>query len=315
MDRTANTPSLPFLIGSLLAFFGAILFSSKAIFVKLGYNYAISPLSLLTLRMLFSLPFFALIAFYKRPALKKNRMRPKEGLTILLLGLSGFYLASLFDFIGLTYITASLERLILFVYPTLVVIFDSLYNRRPIQRVQIFALIFTYTGLFFAFYDRIDFTGRQNHFLVGTLWILGAAFSYAIYMVGSGKLIPKIGAMRYTAHAMMAALAGLSIHYLLFGEGDLVQQEWGLYGIAFSIAILATVIPMLLFSEAIARIGPSNTAIVGSIGPISTMILAWYYLDEEITYNQIIGTFLVLGGVLYISLAQKNRGKRRNIKG
>ncbi|MEM6630251.1 MAG: DMT family transporter [Bacteroidota bacterium] len=306
MNRIAHISTLPFLLGSLFAFVGAILFSSKAIFVKLGYGYPIGPVSLLTLRMLFALPFFAVMAYLKRPPSAKDRLGRKDALSILLLGLAGFYLASLFDFIGLTYITASLERLILFVYPTLVVIFDSIYNRRPIQRIQYLALVFTYAGLFYAFYDRIEL-GGQNQFLLGGLWILGAALSYSIYMVGSGRLIPKIGPMRYTAHAMIAAFVGVVTHYLLFGEGDLFQHSPRVYGIAFAIAIIATVIPLLLFSEAIARIGPSNTAIIGSIGPISTMLMAWYYLEEEITYNQVIGTFLVLGGVLYISLGQKRR--------
>jgi len=256
--------------------------------------------------MVFSLPFFLAMAFLKRPRIQSLRLSRKEVLHIFLLGLSGFYLASLFDFIGLTYITASLERLILFIYPTLVVIFSAILKKKPITRVQYIALLFTYLGLFYAFYDKVELSG-QNGILVGGLWILGAALSYSIYMVGSGEIIPKIGPMRYTAHAMMAACLGICVHYLLFGEGDLFQQDPQVYLLAFYIAIVATVIPMLLFSEAIARIGPSNVAIIGSIGPVSTMIMAWYFLGEKISPNQLLGTFLVLGGVLYISLMQKRK--------
>ena len=304
MDHTAKPNRMRFLIGALIAFIAAIMFSSKAIFIKLGYAYPVGPVTLLALRMSFSLPFFLVIAYLKRPIRAEDRLSTREFLVILLLGLSGFYLASLFDFIGLTYITASLERLLLFIYPTIVVVFDSLYKRKPIQRIQYLALLLTYAGLLFAFWDKLSLSG-ENDIFIGGLWVLGAAFSYAIYMVGSGQLIPKIGAMRYTAYAMFAAFLGIATHYLFFGKGDIGQMPTEVYRIAFNIAIVATVIPMLMFSEAIGRIGASNVAIIGSIGPIATLIMAWYFLNEEISLNQILGTLFVLGGVLYISLSLK----------
>lgn len=304
MDHSSNPERMGFLIGALIAFFAAIMFSSKAIFIKLGYAYPVGPVTLLALRMSFSLPFFLVIAYLKRPPRAEDRLSKREYVIILLLGLSGFYLASLFDFIGLTYITASLERLLLFIYPTIVVVFDSLYKRKPIQRIQYLALLLTYAGLVFAFWDKLSLPG-ENEIFIGGLWVLGAAFSYAIYMVGSGQLIPKIGAMRYTAHAMFAAFLGIAIHYLFFGKGDIGHMPMEVYRIAFSIAIVATVIPMLMFSEAIGRIGASNVAIIGSIGPIATLIMAWYFLNEEISMYQILGTVFVLGGVLYISLSLK----------
>ena len=306
MDQPSQSSSFHFLIGSIIAFVAATMFSSKAIFIKIGYDYPVGPVTLLALRMLISLPFFMAIAFLKRPKEPSARLRPKEFLPILLLGLAGYYLASLFDFIGLTYITASLERLLLFVYPTMVVIFDTLYSRKPIQREQVFALLLTYMGLVLAFWDKLDLSG-ENQILTGSVWVFGAALSFAIYMVGSGQLIPKVGAMRYTAHAMIAAFLGIAVHYLFWGQGDILSQEPAVYRVAFYIAIVATVIPMLLFSEAIARIGASNVAIIGSIGPITTMIMAWYFLDEQISLYQILGTICVLAGVLYISLSLKRK--------
>lgn len=304
MDPSPQTATMRFFIGAAIASIAAIMFSSKAIFIKLGYAYPVGPVTLLALRMSFSIPFFLILAYTKRPPKKEHRLSLQELLVILLLGLAGFYLASLFDFIGLTYITASLERLLLFVYPTLVVIFDALYNRKPIQRNHIYALLLTYLGLVFAFWDKLEVSGG-NEILIGAVWVFGAALSYAIYMVGSGQLIPKVGAMRYTAHAMMAAFLGIATHYLFFGKGDILQMDPEVYRIAFYIAIIATVIPMLLFSEAIGRIGASHVAIIGSIGPIATLIMAWYFLDETISIYQLWGTVFVLSGVVYISLSRK----------
>lgn len=295
------------LIGAGFAFAGAILFSAKAVFVKWAYRYDIDPVSLLTLRMLLSLPFFLVVAAWVRPALRQQRFRPKGWAGLIGLGLLGFYLASLLDFIGLQYISASLERLILFVYPTLVVLLSVVFLRKPIRRVHYLALLLTYAGIALAFADRLE-VGGENKLLIGATWVFGAALAYALYLIGGEKLIPRMGALRFTANAMLIACAGVLSHQWVL-HGSLNLLGWGreVYLLALCMALFSTVLPTFLFSKGIQYIGASNTAIVGSIGPVSTIVLAWYFLDEPISWWQLGGTALVVLGVSLISL-QKGKG-------
>lgn len=296
------------LIAAVLVFLGAVCFSTKAVLVKLAYLYEIDSLSLLALRMLFSLPFFLLIAFlfHKRSA-NVQHLQPiskKDWISIISLGIVGYYLASYFDFIGLQYITASLERLILFVYPTLVVLISALLYQKKITKEQWIALFLTYIGIACAFSDQTTLMQNENIWLGASLVFI-SALTYAIYLIGSGQLLPRIGTARYTSYVMTIACIAVLVHYIIANPFNLLNFPLPVYGLAFLMAIFSTVTPAFLVSEGIRIIGSSNASIIGSVGPISTIILAYIFLGERIGEWQIFGTFLVIGGVSIIALQKK----------
>lgn len=294
-------------IGALLVFIGAIMHSSKAIFIKLAYQHPIDPVSLVALRMLFALPFFLVIGYFSGRSKSATRLTPKDWVNVALLGFVGYYCAAMLDFMGLQYITASLERLILFIYPTLVVLISAIVYRKKVTRAQAMALVFTYIGVAVVFAGSLDMA-QQKNFMLGVFLIFGCALFYAIYMIGSGKLIPKIGATRFTAYAMTFAVIGVISHYLINNSGSLLQYPTQVYQLSFGMAIIATVVPSFLVSAGIKRIGASDASIVASVGPIATIIMAYMFLNESLSPTQLIGTALVLGGVLLVSLKGKKKG-------
>ncbi|MFM9951294.1 MAG: DMT family transporter [Saprospiraceae bacterium] len=303
--QSAPSPSQKLrLIASLLVLFSAICFSGKAILVKLAYRYEIDSVTLLTLRMIFSLPFFLVNAWIGKHRHKKSGnykgLNWRDWLNIIALGLSGYYVASLFDFMGLQYITAGLERLILFLYPTMVLLLSSFFLRKAITRTQLGALLLTYAGVAMALLDRTQLGG--NHVMLGAALIFGSGLAYAIYMVGSTKYIVRLGPMRYTSTAMIAASIAIILHHGLVYQWQLWHYPAEVYWLVLAMAIFATVLPTLLVSEGIRVIGAGNTAIISSIGPVATIFMGYIFLGESVGGWQIPGTLLVLGGVLWISL-------------
>jgi len=287
-------------IGALIAITGIVMFSAKAIMVKLGYRYDTDAVTLLLLRMIFALPFYLLIA--RSEMKKRNTYQPtkQDVLSIIGLGIVGYYLASFFDFYGLQYITASLERLILFVYPTLVILISAVFLKRRATRVQIIAILITYIGIFVVFADDLSFESEK--LWLGVVSIFLSAFTYAIYLVGSGVMIPRLGAVRFTAYVMIVSCFMVIVHYLLTNSFEVLHQPWEVYALGFAMATISTVIPSFLISEAIKRLGASNFAIYGSLGPISTIILAILFLGERIDSFQITGTVIVIIGVSIINI-------------
>lgn len=295
-----------------VVFFGAICFSTKAVIVKLAYRYDIDSLSLLTLRMLFSLPFFLLIGHFSQRSrtikqYKVVKISTQDKWSIIGLGIAGYYLASYFDFIGLQYITASLERLILFVYPTLVVLISAVFYQKRITQKQMIALLLTYIGIGLAFVDKTA-AGQSSNLALGAILVFGSALSYAIYLVGSGQLLPRLGTIRYTSYVMTVACLSVILHHAVVYQLQLFSFPLEVYGLALLMAVLATVAPAFLVSEGIRIIGSSNASIIGSVGPISTIVLAYIFLGERLGIYQIIGTVLVIGGVMIIALS-KNKEK------
>ena len=298
------------LLAAVVVFIGAISFSTKAVIVKLAYRYGVDSLSLLTLRMLFSLPFFLSIGyFYQRWRKQKNDLSVaisrSDWYSIIGLGLAGYYLASYFDFEGLQYITASLERLILFIYPTLVVLISALFYRKKITRNQLFALLLTYIGIGLAFIDKTA-AGQSENIALGAALVFCSALCYAVYLVGSGQLIPRLGSIRYTSCVMTVACLAVILHNAILYQLQIFSFPWQVYALALLMAVIATVLPAFLVSEGIRVIGSSNASIIGSVGPISTIILAYIFLGERLGVLQIMGTILVIGGVLIIALQKKN---------
>lgn len=297
------------LIGALLVFFGAITHSSKAIFIKLAYQYPIDPVSLVALRMLFALPFFLVIGYLSGRSKTANKLTPRDWVAVAFLGFVSYYFAALLDFMGLQYITASLERLILFVYPTIVVIISATIYRKKVTRPQLIALGFTYLGVAVVFAGSLDMA-QQKNFILGVLLVFGCAVFYAIYMIGSEKLIPKVGATRFTAYAMTFAAMGVISHYFINNSGSLLQFPRQVYELSIGMAIISTVVPAFLVSAGIKRIGASDASIVASVGPIATIVMAYIFLNESLSGTQLLGTALVLGGVLLISLRKKKKSDK-----
>ena len=291
-----------FIYGILLGVIGIVLFSSKAIMVKLAYKYNIDALSMLLLRMLFAFPFYIVIAYFYRDE-KKETTHRQDYLWLVFFGFVGYYLASYFDFVGLSYIKASLERIILFIYPTIVLLFNKWFLKRPITNKQKLAIFITYIGVLITFGSEVSVSG--NHTYLGGFFVLLSAITYASYLVGSGWLIPKFGVMRFTAYAMLVSCICVFIHFGLFSKVDIFNFPWQVYMLGLGIAVFATVIPSFLVSLSIKLINSSNFAVIAGIGPISTIILAVIFLNESLTPLQVIGTIVVIVGILLVSNSKK----------
>lgn len=298
-----NKPRPSYLLGGIaICLLGAICFSTKAILVKLAYRETgIDAVPLLALRMVFALPFFVISAGLSSRKASNVRFTKSQWLYVALIGCLGYYLSSLLDFIGLQYVSAGIERLILFIYPTIVLLMSAVIFRVRISRYQWLALSITYAGLLLAFIGEVNLDTHYNSdFYLGTALIFGCALTYAAYLVGSGRMIPVVGASKFNSYAMSFACLAVLLHYFFTSDESLFVFETEVYLYSISMALFATVIPSYLISEGIRRIGSENASIVGSIGPIATIVQAYFFLYEPILALQIAGTVLVLAGVLLI---------------
>lgn len=294
-----------FWLGIGIGLLGVVLFSSKAVMVKLAYQYNVDAISILLLRMLFSFPFYvAIILLYKNKKQEQYVIKIKDYGWLVFFGFIGYYLASYFDFVGLTYIKASLERIILFLYPTLVLLLNRIFFKKQITKVQTLAILLTYLGIVVAFWEEINISGDGT--ITGGVFIFLSALTYASYLVGSGWLIPKFGVVKFTAYAMLVSCICVFIHYSIINETDLWSFTWEVYALGFLIAIFATVIPSFLVSESIKIISSSNFAITAGVGPISTIILASIFLDETLTVLQLSGALVVILGIMLVSIKTSN---------
>lgn len=291
--------------GLVLAAFGAIAFSGKAIIVKLGYRYGTDAVTLLALRMLVAFPFFlamgAWAARRSTPLSKADRGR------IVLLGFLGYYLASFLDFAGLAYITATLERLILYLTPTLVALIGWLAFGRRISRRQAAALLVSYAGVALAFGHDLQVGG--SNIALGSALVFGSALAYALYLVGSGELVQRVGAVRLTAYASSVASVLCLLQFVLLRPMEALDLPWQVYALSLVNGTLCTVLPVLAVMMAVARIGSALAAQVGMIGPVSTILLSLLLLGEPMGPWQVAGTVLVMAGVFVVS-QQKRKGAR-----
>lgn len=300
-----NPAAPPVLIqGALLVLLGAFGFSAKAIFIKLAYRYggSVDTVTLMALRMLMALPFFLLAGFFAGRHAQAQALSGRDWGAILILGFIGYYLSSWLDFSGLVYITAGLERLILYIYPTLVVLIVAALNKRRVQRREVAALLLTYAGVALVFFEGIG--SAQSNALLGGALVLGAAVSFAVFTVASGSLIQRIGAIRFSAYSMSVAGVLTLIHYALTHPVQIPDLPVGVYQLGLLLAIFSTVIPSFMISLGIQRIGVSRASVISGGGPVATLALAAIVLGESISLIQIIGTVLVLTGVFSISRAR-----------
>ncbi|QNA42715.1 DMT family transporter [Lacibacter sediminis] len=293
-------------IGFALTLIGSVLFSTKAIIVKKAFaDISIDALSLLTLRMLFALPFYIAVLFVTKQK-SKTDLSLKKWMQLVFIGLLGYYVSSYLDFEGLRYISAGLERLILFLYPSFVVLINAVVFRQHIQKIQKLALLLTYLGIGLAYAGEFNLYHLQPGFFWGGLLVFLCSITYAVYIVGSGRLIPLTGATAFTSFAMLAATAGIFVHFLFLHDvasiANVAKEHW-IYGLL--LGIVATVLPSYLIAGGTKRIGSNNVAIISSIGPVSTILQAHFVLSEKITIAQIVGTLLVIAGILLIGLKRE----------
>lgn len=286
--------------GFTLAFIAVSLFSSKSIFIKWAYQYGVDTTTLLTLRMLIALPFYAgiLIFMLKKPAFPLAKLSANSLISMFALGILGYYAASWLDLKALNFISAHYERLVLYTYPAFVLIINLLWQQRRIMRSEVIALTIAYSGLLLIFVHDLSLYGEA--IVMGTLLVLASSFCFSFYVVGSQKYSTRYGSKFFTCVAMLAASIAIFIHFLINNQiADLVQP-WQVIGLAFSIAMFATVIPSFLMNAAIEQIGANNAAISGSLGPVITTGFAVLLLDEEFTWLHAFGMFLVIFGIYFL---------------
>ena len=291
------------IIGVVFALLAAVGFSAKAILVKLAYLDHVDAITLLALRMVFSVPFFIGVAVWVRRqhAAPLNR---HDRLLVLGLGFIGYYLASFLDFIGLLYISAGLERLILFLYPTMTVLLAAAFYKRAIGGRVMAAMALSYVGIALVFLHDVGV--KEGNVAFGVLMVFGSTLAYSIYLVGAGHAIARIGAMRFTAYAMVVASAASLLQFGVMRPLSALDLPLRVYGYSIAMAIFSTVLPVFLLSFAIRRIGSGSTSLIGTIGPVSTIYMAYLILGESISLLQIAGSALVLAGVLIISLNSRS---------
>ena len=294
------------LTGFLVTLSGAIFFSTKAIFVKLCFHAThVDAITLLSLRMLFSLPFYLVIGWIEGRKEGKTNVTARQWFFIFLMGIFGYYLSSLFDFIGLQFISAGLERLILFLYPTFAVLINTFWFKTKLSKTQFIALALTYAGIGIAYLGEMKLDTSNPNFYYGTFMIFLCAVTYSFYLVGTGRLVNNVGATRYTVYAMLFATTGIFVHFLSTKTIAGIEFTPTLVYYSAALAIIAKVLPSFMMSYGKKRIGSNNVAIITSIGPVSTIVQAHFILGEKIIALQLIGTLLVIVGVILIGRQSK----------
>jgi len=282
------------LSGLVLATAGAVAFSGKAIIVKLAYRYGVDAVTLIMYRMLFALPLFVLLAWWAGRG--KPPLERRDWLAVLGLGFTGYYLASFLDFAGLAYVTASFERLVLYLNPTMVLLLGWLLFRRPVHARQLVALAVSYAGVLLVFGHELNVEG--SHVGLGAALIFGSALSYAVYLVYSGEEVRRLGSLRLTGLATTVACVLCIAQFALLrplSAATAVAPE--VIWLSVLNATLCTFAPVLMVMMAIERIGPTLAAQSGMVGPMSTILMGVLILGEPFTPWVAAGTVLVLAGV------------------
>jgi drug/metabolite transporter (DMT)-like permease len=296
------TDSRARLTGALLVFLAACGFSTKSILIKLAYAYGVAPATLIALRMAFSLPFFAGVAWWHAHRTPQAALKREDWKAVLVLGFLGYYLAAYLDFLGLAHIPATLERLILFLYPTLVVLLSMLLFGQRIDRRQVLALAVSYLGIALVFGENLRVGHDRAELLLGGALVFGSAVAYSFYLIYSARVVGRVGSVRFTAYAMAAAAVLVFTQFLLSHALRDVRVPAPVYALALAMALFSTVIPAFLMTEGLRLVGANQAATIGTVGPVVTMALGWALLGEQVSAIQIVGAALVLAGVLVVSL-------------
>ena len=298
MPHSAATRPAHLSSGLLLAAAGSIAFSGKAIIVKLAYRHGVDAVTLVMLRMLFALPMFVAMAWWAGRG--QSPLQRRDVLGVIGLGFCGYYLSSYLDFWGLEYISASLERLILYLNPTLVLVLGWLLYGRRISRQRALAMALSYCGVLLVFGHEVSFSGPYVAW--GALLVLASALTYALYLNYSGQMVQRLGSLRLAGWATSAACLFCIAQFVLLRRIELAWQVPApVLWLSLLNATACTAVPVLLVMMAIERIGPGLTAQTGMIGPMSTLLMGVWILGEAFNTWVLAGTALVLSGVFLVT--------------
>ena len=287
--------------GIAFAVLGVLCFSVRPILIKLSYAaHPVSPTTLLFLRMTLSLPFFLVIGWWLRK--QEPWLTARDWAGVALLGFIGYYGASFLDFIGLQYVGAGVGRLIMFLYPTLVLLLSLVFLHKKPTRREIIALVTSYAGIALVVSTQIAPTSEGKLFLFGALLIFGGALLYAVYLVVGSQIVKRIGSMRFTAYSMVVSAIPAVLQFFLLEPMSALELPAAVWSYVIVLATLSTVVPVFLAAEALRRIGPTHFALIGAVGPVSVAITSAIGLDEPFTWVQAVGGLLVICGVLLVSL-------------
>ena len=294
--------------GPLFAVVGVLGFSFKAILIKLAYAWsAIDPVTLLALRMVYSAPFFIAMAWFSGRAAGATPISARDWRALAALGFLGYYLASLLDFVALQYITAALERLVLFLNPTFVVVLSALLLKKPITRRAVIALAFSYAGIAFVLWQDLRVGTDVRATTIGGALVFASAIAYALYLVRSTDVIGRLGSSRFIAWAMLASTVLVLIHFAVTQPLAALDVPASIHRLTLAMAVFSTVLPTWLIAESIRRMGANAASLVGSLGPVFTIGLGAIILGEPVHALQLLGAAFVLAGVLLVTVRARQR--------
>jgi drug/metabolite transporter (DMT)-like permease len=287
--------------GIAFAFIGVLAFSVRPILIKLSYGaHPVSPSTLLFLRMSLSLPFFLATAWWLRA--QQPRLTGQDWLALGALGFLGYYGASFLDFIGLQWVGAGVGRLILFLFPTMVLVLSFFFLKKPPTQRELAALVLSYAGIALVLSNQIEGTYEGRLFAFGVLLIFASALCYAAYLVASSQLVKRVGSMRFTACSMALATVPAWVQFMVAESVDSLELPAEVWTYAIILATFSTVVPVFLQAEALKRIGANHFALIGAVGPVSVAITSALGLDEPFGWAQALGGALVIFGVLLVSV-------------
>ncbi len=287
-------------IGIACVLVSAVAFSGKPVLVKAAYQFGVDTTTLLALRMLFAAPLFLIMAWWAgRPT---TVISAREILGITALGFVGYYLGSFLDLAGLQYISAGFGRLILYLYPTLVLLMSAVFLKKPLRAIQLLSLALSYAGIALVFSAEARLGGELALTMLGALLVFGSAVAYATYLVAGSRLVHRFGSMRFSAYASLIATGFVMAHFFALRPARALLVDNEVYALVAILAVFSTVLPLWLMAEGLKRVGANQASLVASAGPLATMGFAWAFLGEAITLTQLGGAALVLAGVMIISL-------------
>jgi len=283
----------------VFALVGILAFSFRPILIKLSYAaHPVSPVTLLFLRMTLSLPFFLVIGWWLRN--QQPRLTRRDWMGIVGLGFLGYYAASFLDFIGLQWVGAGVGRLILYLFPTLVLLLSFLFLKKTPGVREIVALVVSYAGIALVVSNQVG--AEHRLFALGAALVFASALCYAIYLVAGSQLVRRVGSMRFTAYSTVVATVPAVLQFLLLEPVSSLDLPGPVWGYAIILATVSTVLPLFLQAEALNRIGANHFALMGAIGPVSVALTSALGLDEPFTAVQALGGALVIFGVLLVTL-------------
>lgn len=287
--------------GIAFALIGVLAFSFRPILIKLSYAaHPVSPVTLLFLRMSLSLPFFVAVAWWLRA--QQPRLTARDWAAVAGLGFLGYYGASFLDFVGLQWVGAGVGRLILFLFPTLVLLLSFFFLRKRPTTREIIALVLSYAGIALVVSNQIAPSTEGRLFAFGALLVFASALCYAVYLVAGSQMVKRVGSMRFTAYSMVVSTLPAVLQFFLLEPLAALELPAAVWWYAGIMATFSTVLPVFLQAEALKRIGANHFALIGAVGPVSVALTSALGLDEPFGWVQAVGGALVILGVLLVSL-------------